>query len=105
MAGKTDEDNEILSLTYAWPNDYWFHVRGLPGSHVVLSHPESEEPTRELLERAAAIAAYHSKARNGGVVAVSYCRVKNVKRAHGASTGTVRISKEKVIKVRPAIPE
>ncbi len=36
IVGKTDWDNDLLSLKVAKPNDYWFHVRGMPGSHVVL---------------------------------------------------------------------
>ena len=38
LAGKTDADNDLLSLRVAAPNDLWFHVHGLPGSHVVLRH-------------------------------------------------------------------
>lgn len=105
LAGKTDADNEVLTLEYAWPNEFWFHVRSMPGSHVVLRHPEGQEPDKLFLEKAAAVAAYHSKARGGGVTAVSCCQIKNIKKPRGASTGTVQISKERVLKVRPALPE
>ena|SRR5579859_5152244 len=105
LAGRTDEDNEELSLKVAAPNDYWFHVRGVPGSHVVLRCDRDEEPDRATLEAAAAIAAYHSKARSAGVVPVSYTRAKFVSKPRGAKPGTVEISKEKLLKVRPRIPE
>jgi predicted ribosome quality control (RQC) complex YloA/Tae2 family protein len=105
LAGKTEEDNDRLSLKLARPDDLWFHVRGMPGSHVVLQGPEGEEPARALREQAAAIAAWHSKARAGGVVAVSCTRARYVTKPRGAPPGTVQIRKETVLKVRPAIPQ
>jgi len=104
LAGRTDEDNDRLSLNIAAANDYWFHVRGMPGSHVVLRCDRDEEPDRATIEKAAAIAAYHSKARNGGTVAVSCTLAKNVSKPRGAKAGTVEIRKETVLKVRPALP-
>lgn len=104
LAGKTDADNDRLSLKVAAPNDWWFHVRGMPGSHVILRAKEGEEPDRETLKAAAAIAAYHSKARNGGVTAVSCTRARYVSKPKGAKPGTVSIRKETVLSVRPSIP-
>ena len=105
LAGKTDQDNDYLSLKLAHPNDWWFHVRGMPGSHIVMRTQSNETPDRETLKRAAAIAAYHSKARAGGVVAVSYTKAQYVSKPRGAKPGTVSIRKETVIKVRPRLPE
>jgi predicted ribosome quality control (RQC) complex YloA/Tae2 family protein len=109
LAGRTDHDNERLSLAVARPNDWWFHVRGMPGSHVVLQGPDGVEPSRELLLRAAAVAAYHSKARpksgQAGVVAVSATQAKYVSKPRGAPLGTVSIRKEVVLKVRPKVPD
>jgi predicted ribosome quality control (RQC) complex YloA/Tae2 family protein len=104
LAGKTDDDNECLSLKVARANDYWFHVHGLPGSHVVLQGPEGEDPDRDTLKAAAAIAAYHSKARNAGIVPVSCTRASNVSKPRGAKAGTVQIRKETTLKVRPGLP-
>ena len=104
LAGKTDADNDYLSLKVANPNDYWFHVRGMPGSHVVLREKDGEEPDKSVLREAAAIAAYHSKAKNGGVTAVSCTMAKYVSKPRGAKPGTVTIKKESVIKVRPGLP-
>ncbi|MCX5902243.1 MAG: NFACT RNA binding domain-containing protein [Proteobacteria bacterium] len=105
LAGKTDEDNDLLSIRLAHPEDWWFHVRGMPGSHVLLKHRPDEEPDRETLKRAAAIAAYHSKAREGGMVSVSCTRAKYVTKPRGAKPGTVAIRRESLLKVRPGIPE
>lgn len=105
LAGRTDEDNDALSVKIARANDWWFHVRGMPGSHVVLQGPEGEEADRELLKAAAAVAAWHSKAREGGLTAVSCTQAKFVSKPRGAKPGTVEIRKEQVLKVRPALPE
>lgn len=102
LAGRTDADNERLTLEVARPEDWWFHVRGMPGSHVVLQGPSGEEANRKTLERAAAIAAHHSKARRAGLVAVSCTRARYVTKPRGAELGTVEIRKETVLKVRPA---
>ena len=105
LAGKTDTDNDFLSLKMAKPNDYWFHVRGMPGSHVILRAKPNEDPDRETLKRAAAVAAFHSKARNGGIVAVSCTRARYITKPRGAKPGSVQIRKESVFKVRPGLFE
>jgi predicted ribosome quality control (RQC) complex YloA/Tae2 family protein len=104
LVGRTDLDNDILSSRIARPYDHWFHVRGMPGSHVVLQAPEGVEPDRRTLELAAAIAAHHSKARKAGVVAVSCTRARHVSKPRGAPAGTVAIRSESVLKVRPGLP-
>ena len=102
LVGQTDADNDYLSFQVARPDDWWFHVRGMPGSHVILQGPPGADPDRETLHRAAAIAAYHSKARTAEVVAVSGTRVRDVSKPRGAKAGTVQIRHEQVFKVRPA---
>jgi predicted ribosome quality control (RQC) complex YloA/Tae2 family protein len=104
LAGRSDADNDRLSTKVARPGDWWFHVRGMPGSHVVLQGPEGAEPDRATLRAAAALAAWHSKAREAGVVAVSCTEARHVRKPRGAKPGTVEIRKETVLHVRPAIP-
>jgi predicted ribosome quality control (RQC) complex YloA/Tae2 family protein len=105
LAGRTDADNDRLSLHIAKPNDWWFHVRGMPGSHVLLLARSGEDPDRATLKRAAAIAAYHSKARRAGLVAVSCTRAQYVTKPRDVPPGTVKIRREVILKVRPAAPE
>jgi len=105
LVGRTDADNDYLSLKLAQPDDWWFHVRGVPGGHAILKTIPGEEPDRETLKRAAAIAAYHSKARKAGLVAVSCTRARYVTKPRDAKAGTVQIRKEIVFKVRPAAGE
>ncbi len=104
-AGRGDQDNDILSLKLAKPNDWWFHVRGIPGSHVILRVPQGREPDNATIKAAAAIAAFHSKKREAKQVGVSATRARFVTKPRGAKAGTVEIRKEKVLKVRPAVPE
>ncbi len=105
LAGKNDQDNDQLSLKIAKANDWWFHVKGLPGSHVVLQVPAGEQPDNGTLKEAAAVAAWHSKKRESKQVAVSCTQARFVTKPRGAKPGTVEIRKEKVLKVRPAVPE
>ncbi len=108
LAGRTDSDNDLLSFKVAGQNDWWFHVKGMPGSHVILQArpdaPIDSAPDRDTLKRAAAVAAYHSKARAGGMVAVSGTQARHVTKPRGAKPGTVNIRKEVVFKVRPGLP-
>ncbi|NLF61543.1 MAG: DUF814 domain-containing protein [Lentisphaerae bacterium] len=107
LAGKTAEDNDCLSLRVAHPEDYWFHVAGQPGSHVILRRPPDDQdavPDKALLTAAAAIAAWHSKARQGGVCSVSCTKAKFVGKPHGAPPGTVSVSHERILRVRPGLP-
>ncbi len=105
LAGKTDADNDLLSLKTARPSDHWFHVRGMAGSHVILRAEKNRQPDRKTLEAAAAIAAWHSKARSGGTVPVACTLARYVSKPRGAKPGTVSIRKEKILKVRPALPD
>ena len=105
LVGRTDADNDRLSLHIAKPNDWWFHIRGMPGSHVLLLARPGHDPDRATLKRAATIAAYHSKARTAGLVSVSCTRARYVTKPRDAPAGTVNIRKETVLKVRPEAPQ
>ncbi len=103
-AGRTAADNEKLSCKVARNDDWWFHLRGMPGSHVVLFVRDGIEPDNNTVKAAAAIAAYHSRMRGGGTVSVTGTRARFVSKPRGARVGTVSIRKEKKFKVKPAIP-
>lgn len=101
LAGRTDAANDRLSLRLARPDDLWFHIRGMPGSHVLLRVPSGAAPDRATLDLAAGLAAYHSKARTAGTVAISCTEARHVSKPRGAKPGTVTIRKERTLKVRP----
>ena len=102
LAGRTDAANDYLSLKVARPDDLWFHIRGMPGSHVLLRARSDATPDRATQELAAAIAAAHSKARSAGTVAVACTEARHVSKPPGAKAGTVVLRKQRVLKVRPA---
>lgn len=104
--GQDDYSNDQLSIKTAHANDVWFHVSGMPGSHVLLRCGEKDiAADKESIREAAALAAWFSKMRKGGLVAVHYCLAKYVKKPRGAKPGTVTIAREKKIKVRPELRE
>src|ERR687892_2129846 len=103
LVGATDADNDYLSLEVAKPDDWWFHADKVPGSHVILRAKPNEEPSRDTLRQAAAIAAYHSKARSAGITPVHWTRARYVTKPRGAKAGTVSVRRGKVLKVRPDI--
>ena len=105
IAGKTAKDNDFISFKVAGPEDYWFHSHGVPGSHVLLRSLNGKEPDKKTLEIAASIALWHSKAKNAGIAPVSMTQAKYVTKPRGVPTGTVNITKDKILKVRPGLPK
>jgi predicted ribosome quality control (RQC) complex YloA/Tae2 family protein len=104
--GKNAANNDELTIKFAKPNDLWFHARGMSGSHVVLRiNDPKKKPPKYILEKAAAIAAYYSGAKNAKYAPVAYTQKKYVRKPKGANPGSVTISKEDVIMVNPALPE
>ena len=101
LVGRTDEDNDRLSLEVAHPMDFWFHVRGMSGGHVVLRAREDAEPDRRTLDRAASLAVWHSRARSGGVTSVTCTRAAHVSKPARAKSGTVAVRRETTRSVRP----
>jgi predicted ribosome quality control (RQC) complex YloA/Tae2 family protein len=103
--GKDSKNNDLLTTRFAKQNDYWFHARGSSGSHVVLRSQNTKEPIpKNILKKAAAIAAFHSKAKTAGIVPVAYTFKKYVVKKKGDPAGTVRLLREEVLLVRPEIP-
>ena len=106
LVGRGAEENDELSLRIAEPNDTWMHVGGgTAGSHVVVRNPERVEVPRAVVERAAEIAAWYSKARNAARVEVHYCRAADVSKPRGAPAGLVELAKWKSVRVKPAPPD
>lgn len=104
LAGKNNRENDAISLKIASSDDLWFHAHGCPGSHVVLrKEGRPDNPSRQAIAEAAAVAAYWSKSRGAQKVGVSYTEAKHVRKLKGAPPGTVNIRHEKLITVPPAL--
>jgi predicted ribosome quality control (RQC) complex YloA/Tae2 family protein len=107
LVGKGDAENDRLTFGVAEPNDVWMHVAGCPGSHVVVRNPEKlAELPRPVLERAAQLAAWHSKARGArGKVEVHVCRIADVSKPRGFAPGEVRLRRWDSLKVYAHQPQ
>lgn len=86
--GKNNFQNENLTFKFATGNDWWFHAKSVPGSHVIVKC-EGKELTDRTYEEAAALAAYYSKGREQTQVEVDYIQKKQVKKVPGAKPGFV----------------
>lgn len=103
--GKDSKSNDLLTLKFAKQNDYWFHARAVPGSHVLLRVENSKEPIpKSVLKKVASLAAFHSKAKTAGVVPVSYTLKKFVVKRKGMEPGKVALLREDTLLVTPEIP-
>jgi len=102
LIGKGDAENDQLTFKVADNLDFWFHVASVPGSHVVLRNPDKlSELPRHVVERAAELAAYHSKAREGGKVEVHMARIADISKPRGFAPGKVILKKWTGIRVYP----
>lgn len=96
--GKNNLQNDYLTFKHAHRYDTWFHVKDMPGSHVVVKGDQLDEYTIRL---ASNIAAYYSKGKNSSSVPVNYTLIKTLKKPHGAKPGQVILDNYKTIYIDP----
>jgi predicted ribosome quality control (RQC) complex YloA/Tae2 family protein len=86
--GKNNLQNEEVTFKYADGGDWWFHAKGVPGSHVIVKTEGKELPDRTF-EEAGKLAAYYSKNRDAQKVEIDYIQRKHVKKGAGGIPGFV----------------
>lgn len=86
--GKNNYQNDELTFKFATGNDWWFHAKNMPGSHVIVKSENRELPDR-VFEEAASLAAYYSKGRGAEKVEIDYLQKKNVKKPNKSAPGFV----------------
>lgn len=86
--GKNNYQNDELTFKLATGNDWWFHAKGMPGSHVIVKAENKELPD-STFEEAGKLAGYYSKGKNADKVEIDYLQKKNVKKPNGAAVGFV----------------
>ncbi len=86
--GKNNYQNDELTFKFAAGNDWWFHAKGIPGSHVIVK-TNGEELPDSTFEEAARLAAYYSKGRGQEKTEIDYLEKKNVKKPGGSKPGFV----------------
>ena len=87
--GKNNYQNAELTFKLANGNDWWFHAKGIPGSHVILKVQGQEEVPDRAFEEAGALAAYYSKGRDNDKVEVDYIQKKHIKKPAASAPGFV----------------
>ncbi len=103
--GRSNKENDELTHKASSPDDWWFHAQGVPGSHVILrSGGKPDQVPRSVLAKAAAIAAYHSKARTSGLAPVIHTLRKYVRKPRKSPPGTASCIREKSLMVEPGLP-
>ena len=100
LVGKNNRQNDMLTTAVAAKNDLWFHVKNIPGSHVIV-RCAGQPVSKETLQFAARLAAQNSKAANSANVPVDYTPVKFVKKPAGAKPGMVIYTTNQTLYVTP----
>lgn len=86
--GKNNYQNDELTFKFATGNDWWFHAKGMPGSHVIVKSKGEEMPDR-VFEEAGMLAGFYSKGRDSDKIEIDYLQKKNVKKPAGSAPGFV----------------
>ena len=87
--GKNNYQNEELTFRFATGNDWWFHAKGMPGSHVIVKNDKEGDMPDRTFEEAARLAAYYSRGRGQEKVEIDYIQKKHVKKPAGSKPGFV----------------
>ncbi len=100
--GRSSRDNDAMTFKHAHKEDWWLHVQGYSGSHVVIRNPQHKDNIQpDILEYAASLAITHSDAKHASYVPVVYTKVKYVRKPHKSAPGTVIPNRTKTIYADP----
>ena len=101
LVGKGARENDELTLKYAKKNDLWLHAKDVTGSHVILKYRSNKAFYKEVIEKAAQLAAFYSKRKTDSLVPVITTPKKFVRKPKGLPAGKVHVDKEETILVSP----
>jgi predicted ribosome quality control (RQC) complex YloA/Tae2 family protein len=102
LVGRSAADNDELTLHVARKNDLWLHAKDVSGSHVIIRHQSGKNYPRTVIEKAAALAAFHSRRKTDTLCPVVYTEKKYVRKPKGSNPGSVVVEREQVLMVKPA---
>lgn len=100
LVGRNNKQNDELTFKIANKEDMWFHVKDIQGSHVILI-TDGKNPSQEIINKCASIAASHSKASQSSNVPVDYTLVKYIKKPSKAKPGMIIYTNNKTVNVQP----
>ena len=101
LIGRSAKNNDLLTQKYAYKDDLWLHARDVSGSHVVVKYQAGKTFPKNVIERAAELAAWYSKRRTDSLCPVIVTPKKFVRKPKGMAEGQVLVDKEDVILVVP----
>jgi hypothetical protein len=101
LVGKNAKSNDTLTLRHSYKDDLWLHAKDVPGSHVLIKHQAGKKIPKDVIERAAQLAAYYSKRKNETLCPVVVTPKKFVRKRKGDPAGMVVVEKEDTILVEP----
>lgn len=99
--GKNAQHNDTLTLKHSFKEDLWLHAKDVPGSHVVIKYQAGKKFPRDVIERAAQLAAFNSKRKTESLAPVACTPKKFVRKRKGDPAGAVVVEREEVILVEP----
>lgn len=99
--GKNAQHNDTLTLKYSFKEDLWLHAKDVPGSHVIIKYQAGKKFPKDVIERAAQLAAFNSKRKTESLAAVAFTPKKFVRKRKGDPAGAVVVEREEVILVEP----
>ena len=104
LIGKNAQNNDLLTQKYAKKDDLWLHARDVAGSHVVIRHQAGKVFPKNIVERAAELAAFYSKRKTDTVCSVIVTPKKYVRKPKNLPAGKVIVEKESTLLVSPKGP-
>lgn len=99
--GKNAEANDKLTQRHAFKEDLWLHAKDVAGSHVVIKHQSGKKFPKDVIERAAQLAAFYSKRKTDSLCPVLFTPKKFVRKRKGDPPGAVVVDREEVMLVEP----
>lgn len=101
--GKNNFQNEELTFKFATGNDWWFHAKGMAGSHVIVKLGNAEEMPDRTFEEAGMLAGYYSKGRELDKVEIDYIQKKHIKKPNNSKPGFVIYHTNYSLTIQPDI--
>jgi predicted ribosome quality control (RQC) complex YloA/Tae2 family protein len=101
--GKNAVNNDLLTMKFSFKEDLWLHAKDVAGSHVVIKYQAGKNFPKDVIERAAELAAYNSKRKTDSLCPVLYTAKKYVRKRKGDPAGAVVVEREQVILVEPKL--
>jgi predicted ribosome quality control (RQC) complex YloA/Tae2 family protein len=99
--GKNAKNNDLLTQKYAYKEDLWLHAKDVSGSHVIIKYQAGKPFPKDVIEKAASLAAYYSKRSNDSLCPVIFTPKKFVRKTKDLAEGQVIVEKEEVLMVIP----